>query len=111
MQKIRILVIAPYEGLADAVSAIAHERQDVEITVEVGDLDKGKKIAMGLAHSNYDIILSRGGTAELIRSAVDLPVAEISISGYDILRTIKLAQNYSGKFAIAGFSPITENAT
>ena len=110
MQKIRILVIAPYEGLADAVSAIAHERQDVEITVEVGDLDKGKKIAMGLAHSNYDIILSRGGTAELIRSAVDLPVAEISISGYDILRTIKLAQNYSGKFAIAGFSPITENA-
>ena len=65
---------------------------------------------MSLAHSNYDIILSRGGTAELIRSAVDLPVAEISISGYDILRTIKLAQNYSGKFAIAGFSPITENA-
>ena len=30
MQKIRILVIAPYEGLADAVSAIAHERQDVK---------------------------------------------------------------------------------
>lgn len=65
---------------------------------------------MSLAHNNYDVILSRGGTAKLIRSAVDLPVAEISISGYDILRTIKLAQNYSGKFAIAGFSSITENA-
>lgn len=110
MRKIRILTIAPYEGLADTVSAIARKRQDVEMTVEVGDLDTGKKVAMSLAHSNYDIILSRGGTAELIRSAVDLPVAEISISGYDILRTIKLAQNYSGKFAIAGFSPITENA-
>lgn len=48
MQKIRILVIAPYEGLADAVSAIAHERQDVEITVEVGDLDKGKKLPWDL---------------------------------------------------------------
>ena len=110
MRKIKILVIAPYEGLADAVSAIAQERQDVDMTVEVGDLDAGKRIAMSLAHNNYDIILSRGGTAELIRSAVDLPVAEISISGYDILRAIKLAQNYSGKFAIAGFSPITENA-
>ena len=43
MRKIRILTIAPYEGLADAVSAIAQERQDVEMTVEVGDLDVGKK--------------------------------------------------------------------
>lgn len=43
MRKIRILVIAPYEGLADAVSAIAQERQDVDITVEVGDLDAGKE--------------------------------------------------------------------
>ena len=110
MQKIKILAVAPYEGMADTIAILASQRDDIELTAQTGDLNTGKKIAMELAHKNYDVIISRGGTAELIRSTVDLPVVDISISGYDILRTIKLAQNYSGKFVIAGFSGITSYA-
>ena len=84
MQKTKILAVAPYEGMAD--------------------------IAMQLAHKNYDVIISRGGTAELIQSAVELPVIDISISVYDILLSIKLAESYNGKFVIAGFPGITANA-
>jgi len=58
----------------------------------------------------YDVIISRGGTAELIQSAVELPVIDISISVYDILLSIKLAESYNGKFVIAGFPGITANA-
>ena len=107
MQKTKILAVAPYEGMADAISAIAQTRDDIQMTVQIGDLDTGRKIAIELAHNNYDVILSRGGTAELIRSTVELPVIDIPISVYDVLRTIKLAENYSGKFVIAGFSSIT----
>ncbi|MDO4313653.1 MAG: PrpR N-terminal domain-containing protein [Eubacteriales bacterium] len=110
MQKTKILAVAPYEGMAEAISAIAQERDDIKMTVQVGDLDTGKKIALELAHNNYDVIISRGGTAELIRSTVELPVIDISISVYDVLRAIKLAENYSGKFVIAGFSGITSCA-
>lgn len=110
MQKVRILAVAPYEGMADTITAVGKEREDIELTVQIGDLSMGQKIAADLAHKNYDVILSRGGTAELIRSTVELPVVDISISGYDILRTIKLAQNYTGKFIIAGFSGITSYA-
>ncbi|MFQ8689765.1 MAG: PrpR N-terminal domain-containing protein [Blautia sp.] len=110
MQKIKILAVAPYEGMAETIASIATERDDVEMTVQTGDLNTGKKIALELSHKNYDVILSRGGTAELIRSTVEIPVVDIPISGYDILRTIKLAQNYSGKFVIAGFSGITKDA-
>lgn len=110
MQKVKILAVAPYEGMAETIASIATERDDVEMTVQTGDLNTGKKIALELSHKNYDVILSRGGTAELIRSTVEIPVVDIPISGYDILRTIKLAQNYSGKFVIAGFSGITKDA-
>lgn len=107
MQTVRILAIAPYEGMADSIMAVAQERNDIEMTVKTGDLNTGKEITMALAHKNYDVILSRGGTASLIRSTVELPVVDISISDYDILRAIKMSENYSGKFIIAGFPAIT----
>ena len=107
MPKIKILAVAPYDGMADAISAIAMTRDDIQMTVQTGDLDTGRKIALELAHNNYDVIISRGGTAELIRSTVELPVIDIPISVYDVLRTIKLAESYSGKFVIAGFPSIT----
>lgn len=107
MQKTKILAVAPYEGMADAISSIAQTRDDIQMTVQIGDLDTGKRIAIELAHNNYDVIISRGGTAELIRSTVELPVIDIPLSVYDVLRAIKLAENYSGKFIIAGFASIT----
>lgn len=110
MQKIKILAIAPYEGMAETITTIASKRNDIELTVQIGDLNTGRKIVENMAHKNYDVIISRGGTAELIRSSVEIPVIDISISGYDILRSIKLAENYSGKFVIAGFSGITKYA-
>ena len=110
MQKVKILAVAPYSGMADTIATISGKRDDIELTVQTGDLGTGKKIALELAHKNYDVIISRGGTAELIRSAVEIPVIDISISVYDVLRSIKLAENYSGKFIIAGFSAITNCA-
>ncbi len=40
----------------------------------------------------------------------DLPVVDIHISVYDVLRTMKLAENYSSLYAIVGFPSITEPA-
>lgn len=41
--------------------------------------------------------------------AVDIPVIEIETSPYDILRGMKLAENYSGQYAIVGFPSIIRN--
>jgi len=60
--------------------------------------------------AQYDLIMSRGGTLERLRKVVDLPTIEISISVYDVLRTIKLAEHYTQKFAVIGYASITEAA-
>lgn len=108
--KIRILGIAPYEGMCSMMKKLAEKRDDLELDVYVGDLEKGEEIARRNFNSNYDAIISRGGTAEMIGKSSSIPVVEISLSVYDILRAIKLAENYSDQYAIVGFPAITGSA-
>ena len=112
MKPLQILGIAPYEGMANLMRQAAKKRPDVELDVFVGDLEAGAQLAE--AHINevsYDVILSRGGTAELLRERTSLHVVDIPLSVYDILRSIKLAENHNCRYAIIGFPAITQNAT
>lgn len=111
MKKIKILAITPYKGMAELLTIAAKERTDVELTIQAGDLTEGLRIAQTMTlYENYDAVISRGGTAELIRKNLSIPVIEVPLSVYDILRSIKTAENSGEKFAITGFSGITENA-
>lgn len=110
MKKTKLLVIAPYEGMRDLILDIAEQRQDVELSVYLGDLEEGARIVSKNENYGYAAIISRGGTAKLIQDMTRLPVSEINISVYDILRAIKLAQGYEGTFAIVGFPSITKTA-
>ena len=107
---VRILGIAPYEGLRTAMERVAEEYPDVHTDVFTGDLEEGVAIVREHLESNYDCIISRGGTARMIRRFTDIPVVEVSLSVYDVLRSIKLAENYSDRYAIVGIPNITEPA-
>lgn len=109
-KKIRILGIAPYEGMKSIMLKLSKARCDISLTVHVGDLQKGVEIAQKNFHENYDIIISRGGTAELIGTMTQVPVVEIALSVYDILRAIKMAENFYSNYAIVGFPGITSTA-
>lgn len=108
--KVRILVVAPYDGLEQLFQIHSKERDDVEIATMVGDMLEGVELVKREDLSRYDVIISRAGTADLIRKITDLPVVDIKISILDMMRAIKLAVNYSGEFAIVGFKSITEQA-
>ncbi len=111
MKTINILAIAPYEGMAETLSLLAREREGIRMTIRTGNLQEGLEIARTLtARNDYDVIISRGGTAELLRKELNLLVIDAPLSVYDILRSIKMAENYAGKYAIAGFTGITNNA-
>lgn len=106
----RILGIAPYEGMHTAMERVAQAYPNAQLDIYIGDLDEGVAIVQRMAPNTYDCIISRGGTATLIREVTDLPVVEIHLSVYDVLRAIKLAENYSNRYAIVGFPSITEPA-
>jgi hypothetical protein len=108
--KIKVLGIAPYEAMKTAIERLAKDRTDLELDAYVGDLYYGKELVQRHIGENYDVIISRGGTAQLIEAVTEVPVVEISLSVYDILRAIKLAENYQERYAILGFSNITGSA-
>ncbi|MBX8937666.1 sigma-54-dependent Fis family transcriptional regulator [Enterococcus gilvus] len=108
--KVKILGIAPYDELNNSMNIVSKQFPDVESDIYTADLKEGQKVAADLFHNNYDAIISRGGTADLIRQVVPIPVIDVSISIYDILGTIRLAKNYTDNFAIVGYASITEAA-
>lgn len=109
-ESMRILGIAPYEGLLDGMRRAAQDFPNVELDVYTGDLQQGVDIVMNTSSEGYDAIVSRGGTATMIRKVTEVPVISIQMSVYDVLRAIRLAQNYSNLYAIVGFPDITEAA-
>ena len=107
---VKLLGIAPYEELMSAMTQVSQQFEQLEIDLYTADLDEATKLIKQLSLENYDAIISRGGTAKLLRKNASLPVIDIPISIYDILGAIKLANNYTEHFAIIGFSNITEIA-
>lgn len=104
---VHILGIAPYESMKTSMDRMAEAYPNIRLDVFTGDLQEGVEIVKRNLHNAYDCIISRGGTAEFIRRVTDIPVVEIQLSVYDVLRTIKLAENYSKRYAIVGFPSIT----
>ena len=107
---VRILAIAPYEAMAASLKRSAESFPDVCLDAFTGDLQEGVEILKSQDIALYDAVLSRGGTAEMIRKITDLPVVEIPVLIYDVLRTIKLAENYTDRMAVVGFPGVTGNA-
>lgn len=108
----RILGIAPYEGMKTLMSDLAGEYPQIDLTLFVGDLEEGLEIAHSNFHGDYDVVISRGGTAKMLKQNLPLPVVEIPVSMYDLLCALKLAGSSSrtGKVHMISFDNITANA-
>ncbi len=105
------MAIVPYEGLSSVVEEVSEKYSDeFDITIKVGELPKKLEFGVQAEKDGYDIIVSRGGTTELLKHILTIPVVNIEISGYDYMRAIKMATAISGKKAIVGYEKITANA-
>lgn len=98
--RIRALGIAPYEGMKHLMASLQEEYPQMELTLFVGDRDEGLEIARSNFHGNYDVVISRGGTANMLRQNLALPVIEIDLTVYDLLCALKLTDGLTGKIAI-----------
>lgn len=109
-RKIRVLAIAPYEGMKGLMLEAAKEFDDIEVNVFVGDLSKGLALAKHNFYNDHDVIISRGGTASMLKEQMDLPIVEVEISLTDILQAMKMGEHISRSYAIVGFPNVTKNA-
>ena len=110
MEKVKGLVIAPYEGLKQTFLAVAPDYADqIDLDIYVGNLQDGLEIVKTV-QDRYDIIISRGGTATLISSNTDKIVIDVRISGYDFMRIFKMVENVKAKKAMVGYENVISGA-
>ena len=108
-RKIRILGIAPYEGLKKLMEEYAYQRKDLDFVSLLGSMEEGAALAKE-HYQDFDFIISRANTADLIKKSVPITVLDIGIGYYDILRCLKIAEATCTKFALLGHPSLTNTA-
>jgi PAS domain S-box-containing protein len=104
---VNIAFISPYKKLADRYREIC-EQLGENHEVYIGDLQEGVEIAKELKKKGIDAIVSRGGTALAISEVFEnIPVIEIQVTGFDLIRILNEARQESKHIAIVGFEPFT----
>lgn len=87
--KVKLALIATYPTMADIFVELTKNRKELEAKSIYASFEQAAEIAAEMERSGeVDVILSRGGTAAQIQSAVSLPVIFIPITAFDVIRII-----------------------
>jgi transcriptional regulator with PAS, ATPase and Fis domain len=100
-----VAIISPYRGMADMAKEICWNF-DKPIIIEIGDLKNGLKKGRELVKDGVEVIISRGGTAVLLKENLNIPIVEIKVTVYDILLALKKIPLGVAKIGIVGFGNI-----
>ena len=109
----KLVLIAPNEEMA----ALAHEilpELPEEVDIRFGYMDAAVELASSLNKAEVAVIISRGGTAWLLKNCgLEIPVVEVTITGKELVEAINKAIAVSGKprpvIGYVGFENMVRN--
>lgn len=105
----KIYIVAPYSAMEASLKKIKNNYDGVTIDYGIGNIYDGLKLAKNAGNMGYDAIISRGGTAKIIKKYMNIPLVDMKLSGNDILKAILLANN-GHRTAIVAYPNITTGA-
>ncbi len=109
MAQSEIVLIAPNRELEVVAQEVARELRE-PICIRQGVLAEGARIAKEAEDGGASVVISRGGTAVLIREAgLSIPVIDVRVTGYDILCALNKAKRHGDPVAVVGFPNIVRN--
>jgi PAS domain S-box-containing protein len=103
----KIAFIAPNQKLYDQGVIVCSE---YPFNIYLGDLMDGVALAKKAWEDGAEVIISRGGTATLIRQHLHCPLIELRVTLHDIVRTLIQAKKTSTRIGMIGFANIIEQA-
>ncbi|MGE4282089.1 MAG: sigma 54-interacting transcriptional regulator [Clostridia bacterium] len=100
--------ISPYTELADIINNIS-SLLDEPVDVKIGDMKDAIPIANKMVSDGVEVIISRGGTALLLREFINVPIVEIPITTIDIMKSIKKAKEKGSTIGFLGYDNVVYN--
>lgn len=101
-----IVVITPFTELFELSKKVVNENDYENIDVIYGDLSQGVIEAKKAVSAGAKIIISRGGTYSMIKREVNVPVVEIAVTSFDLLRGFVELKEYKGKIGLVGYGNV-----
>lgn len=98
----KICAILPYKELFD-IAIQCKTEYFPNIQVREGHVEEAIPVAQEAEKNGAEVIISRGGTAAIIRSNVNIPVVEIKVSYLDLLRVIYPFRDSNKPLLVVGF--------
>lgn len=108
--KMRVLAFVPYEAMRTTICDAQKNYPDLSIDMVVGTYDEYLEKSANIDVGQYDCIFARGYTAQVLEKTSIIPVSEIKVSLYDMLRAITTARLRKVPFAILASANILETA-
>lgn len=103
----RICFIAPYDEIFELAQQVKQELS-LDFMIKKGNLEEGIKPAIEAEKQGAQAIISRGGTASFIKQNVDIPVTEIRVTGYDILKSLYPYRNTTSTIGVVGYRNVVD---
>ncbi|AEB06445.1 sigma54 specific transcriptional regulator, Fis family [Coriobacterium glomerans PW2] len=104
-----ILAVAPYRELLPTMEEVAQQFPDACVTFTHGNLDEAFASALDFLHMDFDAVISRGGTAQVLEDEFSLPIISIELSAVDILMTLRDLETRGARIAAVGFESTLKN--
>ncbi|SDZ15880.1 sigma 54-interacting transcriptional regulator [Tindallia californiensis] len=103
----KICFIAPYEEIFKLTEKVC-KKTKTKITIKRGNLEEGIVPAKQAEMSGAQVIISRGGTASIIRQNVSIPVVEVRVTGHDLLKSLYPYRKNESIIGVVGYKNVVE---
>ena len=94
--------IIPYKELSSLIEQSSCEL-NLDLNIREGNVEAALPAAIEAEKNGAEIIISRGGTAEIIRKHIKIPVVDIPVSDTDILRILYPLRDQNKTILVVGF--------
>ena len=97
-----IVVLTPLREMKDRAEEIVREQGYHNVEVLLGSMSEGVEVARKAIAEGAELIVSRGGTYQLVREAFSIPAVEIKVTAYDVLQSFEQVDDPNETIGVVG---------
>jgi PAS domain S-box-containing protein len=108
-----IVIIAPTKSMSKLARQVIHTQGHSAVEVRCGNMGEGIELARRAIREGVEVIISRGGTYQMIKADTDVPVVEIKVTAFDLIesfREAKRANPGEGLIGVIGYPNVISGA-
>lgn len=102
----KIAIIAPIEDICQKSQKIIETNGYHNISIHLATMQEGLELAKRLINDGVEIIISRGGTYQIISETLDIPIVEIKTNTSEILDSLSKIKGKYKKVGIIGYGRV-----